>query len=603
MAWMIFLCAVILLVCIISGKLSDKVGVPALLLFLVLGMLFGSDGIFGIEFDNYGFAEQICSVALIFIMFYGGFETNWKAARSVAAKSFLLASAGVVVTALITGLFCHLILKMTLLEGMLIGAIIGSTDAASVFSILRSKNLNLKHGLASLLELESGSNDPTAYTMMVVLLGFISGKGSSPALTAFLQITVGLACGFAIAAAAAWLLRRFSYGSSGMQTIFVVAVALLAYAVPSLIGGNGYLSVYIAGIILGNSRIRHKIELVHFFDGVTGMMQILIFFTLGLLCFPSQIPGNFLSALTIALILTFLSRPIAVALILTPFRVPFRQQLLVSWAGLRGAASIVFAIVAVVSDAYTKNDIFHIVFCVALLSVGFQGTLLPVIARKLQLVDDSESVLKTFNDYQDTTSMNLIEIEVTASHHWAGRTLRELDLPDNFIFVLVKREGRSLLPKGDTVILEGDSLVLNCEAYQDNSDVKLYEEMIGRNHRWKGLMIRELDLEKNTMVTMIKRDALVIIPHGDTRIESGDILVLGKLAGQHLLEVADKEKEAGERELSRNECGAEEEPNRKEEAVKLEEQQRGTGYFQNGETEEKREGTGKKEGTDNKMEQ
>lgn len=523
----LLLCAAVLIVCVASSKLSNKIGVPTLVLFIVLGMLFGTDGIFGIGFDDYQLAEQLCSTALIVIMFYGGFGTNWSPAKPVAVKAVLLSSLGVVATAVLTGLFCHFVLGMELLEGLLVGSVIGSTDAASVFSILRSKKLNLKHGLASLLEVESGSNDPFAYTMTMVILTLMAGKGEADiASFVFSQLVFGAVCGAVVGCLSAFLLRRIHFEINGLHTILVVAVALLSFAVPSLLGGNGYLSVYITGIILGNSRIFDKVTLVHFFDGLTWMMQILIFFSLGLLAFPSQIPQIILPALAITLFLTFVARPAAVFAILTWFKTPVKQQLLVSWAGFRGAASIVFAIYAVLSDASTNFDIFHIVFCVALLSVTFQGTLLPLFAKKLGLVDDSDTVLQTFSDYQDPHSMMLVAMPVSAGHPWIGCKLSEISLPDGSLVVLIRRADTSIVPDGDTMILSGDELVVSCSAYEDDGGVQLREETVDKRHPWLGKTLQEIFTPAGSLVVMIRRENESLIPKGDTRIKPNDVLVM-----------------------------------------------------------------------------
>ncbi len=527
MSLAIIVCALILIACIISNKFSNKIGVPVLALFIILGMLMGSDGIFGIEFSDFHLAEQVCSVALIFIMFYGGFGTNWKIAKPVAVQSVLLSTLGVVITSVLAGLFCHLVLKTSLLEGLLIGSVIGSTDAASVFSILRSKKLNLKHNLASLLEIESGSNDPTAYMMTMIFLSLMSAQKTGAFVWMILaQIGFGLLFGFGVAILSVWVLKRLNFENSGIQAIFVVAIALAAYALPSVLGGNGYLSVYITGIVLGNSRIRQKVELVHFFDGLTWMMQIALFFVIGLLSFPSQIPQVILPALLIALFLTFVARPAAVFLILTPFRTPFKQQLLVAWSGLRGAASIVFAIYAVVSPAYTKTDIFHIVFCVALLSVLMQGTLLPVFARKLNLVDNEETVMKTFNDYQDDRDLSLIEIPMEDEHQWCGMTLKEIHLPQNMVVLMIRRDGRTILPKGTTKVRSQDVLVLGGAPYREDGTVLLTEEEVGKDHPWAGQNIQDIAFPSHRMIAVIRRGNQVIIPSGGTTLLIGDLLIL-----------------------------------------------------------------------------
>ena len=403
--------SVIMLAAVIFSKLLYRFGIPTLLIFLVLGMLFGSDGIVGFAFDNYELANQICSVGLIFIMFYGGFGTNWEQAKPVAAKAILMSSLGVVITAGVTGLFCMFVLKTTLLEGLLMGSVMASTDAASVFAVLRSRKLNLKGGLASLLEIESGSNDPFAYMLTVVILTFMTGKSDqSIAVMLISQIVFGIGIGFLLAFAASAILKRVHMEIDGLYPIFVMAVTLLGYSASEMTGGNGYLCVYIIGIVLGNSRIRHKKSMVHFFDGVSWMMQILLFFTLGLLSFPSTLPKLIIPGLLISLFMIFVARPVATFSILSWFRVPLKQHIFVSWVGLRGAASIVFAIFAVSSEGFVENDIFHIVFLIALISVLFQGSLIPTVAKKLDLVEEESSVFKTFNDYEDEALTQLVDL-------------------------------------------------------------------------------------------------------------------------------------------------------------------------------------------------
>lgn len=460
--FLILLIATILLVCIASSKLSSKLGVPTLLIFIFLGMLFGSDGIFRIYFDNYNLTQQVCSTALIFIMFYGGFGTSWDTAKPVAIKAILLSTLGVVITAVLLGLFCYKAFNLSLLEGLLIGAVIGSTDAASVFSILRSKNLNLKGGLASLLEIESGSNDPVAYMLTIIILTLMSNNNniSIPNLI-FSQIVYGTLFGFIIAIVSVYILKNISFEMKGLHSIFVVAIALLSYALPQICGGNGYLSVYITGIILGNSNILHKVELVHFFDGITWLMQVIIFFILGLLSYPSQLPSILVNAIIIVIFLTFISRPIAIFLILSWFKVPFKQQLFLSFAGLRGAASIVFAIYAMTTDVNLDIDLFHIVFCVSLFSVAFQGTLLPKVAKVLDLIDENAPSLKTFTDYQDNTNIKLVELPILEGNLWIDKPINQINLPSNILIVMIKRNNNIIIPKGNTIIKKNDILVFN----------------------------------------------------------------------------------------------------------------------------------------------
>ena len=397
-------------------------------------------------------------------------------------------------TALLTGLFCHLVLNMALMEGMLLGAVLGSTDAASVFSILRSRKLNLKYGTASMLELESGSNDPFAYMMTVILLSAMTGSvsGGSAVLLLIRQLAFGLLTGATVAWLVTWLLKRYAFYGEGFDTIFVFAAAIISYALASQIGGNGYLSVYLTGIILGNQELKNQKALVGFFDAFTGMMQMLLFFLLGLLAFPSQMPSIVLPAIAIALFLTFVARPAAVGLLLAPSKPPIGQYLVISWAGLRGAASIVFAIMATLSEGYMKYDIFHIVFCVVLFSIIFQGSLLPKVAEKCDMIDISTDVMRTFSDY----------------------------------ITVIRRGAQTIVPKGQTVIQEGDTVVLGAEGFTDSQGILLKEILMTPDHRWCGKKIAEARFYKNTIIVMIKRGSQIIIPDGGTQILEGDRVVV-----------------------------------------------------------------------------
>lgn len=461
MTFYLILFALVVLVCVTSSKLLYRFGVPALLIFLVLGMLSGSDGIIGIQFNDYNMAEKACSLALVFIMFYGGFGTNWKMAKPIAPQAILMSTLGVLLTAVLTGLFSYLVLETTLLESLLLGAVVGSTDAASVFSILRSRKLDLKGGLSSLLEVESGSNDPCAYMMTMILLTFITGEVENIILMLFKQVGFGLLIGFGLAKLAVFLLKRFRLEIEGLYPIFVMAIAVLSYALSDFTGGNGYLSVYLTGIIIGNSKIPHKKSLVRFFDGISWIMQIMLFFMLGLLSFPSQLQLITGTGLLIALFMLFVARPAATFAILSWFKVPVKQQLFVSWVGLRGAASIVFAIMAITRVSGLGTDIFHIVFFIALFSVAVQGSLLPLVAKKLDLVDTSESVLKTFNDYEEELSGKLTEMVLNTGNPWIGQTLLEANIPEGILIVMIKRGKETIVPNGSTELCLGDVLVMN----------------------------------------------------------------------------------------------------------------------------------------------
>ena len=523
--------AAIILACIAAHHVSGRFGIPMLLVFIGVGMLFGSDGLLKIPFDNYGLAETGCSVALVFIMFYGGFGTNWNKARPVAVKSLLLSSLGVVFTSLLTGFFCHLVLGMELVSGMLIGACLGSTDAATVFSILRAKRLNLKYNTASLLELESGSNDPFAYMLTMIVLSLMHSSGTVLDIVwmLFEQLVFGAGLGAVIAVLAWLVLKRFTFVTAGLESVFMVAVALLAYAAPAALGGNGYLSAYIVGIYLGNHSINGKRNLVHFFDGVTGLLQMLVFFMLGLLAFPSKLPQVVIPGILIALFMTLIARPVSVFAILAPFRCKLNQMLLVSWSGLRGVASIVFAIMAAAAADFEQYDLFHTVFLVVMFSLLLQGSLIPFMSRKLKMIDNTNNVLTTFNDYSEELPVQFIKLNVNEGDRWDGKQIKALDLPPETLIALIIRDGRRIVPKGFTELNAGDTAVLCAPACGEGIGINLTEIFVNEESVYCGLMLSELPPENGNLVVLIKRGNYVIIPRGRTVFKEGDILVVNSM--------------------------------------------------------------------------
>lgn len=520
--------SLIIFACVLLSRISGKLGIPILLSFIVLGMLFGSDGIFKIHFDNYSFAENICSVALIFIMFYGGFGTNVRYARNVAIRAVLLSTVGVLVTFAITGVFCHFALRMNLVESFLIGALISSTDAASVFSILRSKKLNLKYNTASMLEIESGSNDPCAYMLTATMIAIAKGGASvnGIALLIVKQVFLGLLFGGVIAAASYFILKKVRFSIAGFDMIFVVGIALAGYAIPQAFSGNGYLSVYIVGIVIGNMKdIYNKRNLVNFFDGTTGLMQVLIFFLLGLLSFPSRIPAVVGPALLTGLFIMVVARPVAVFLVMLPFKSKLKQILLVSFAGLRGASSIVFAIFAVLS-VNTDNDIFHFVFFIVLFSILFQGSLLPLVARKLGMIDTKADVMKTFNDYAEEVPVQFIQVDIPKEHSWCDRKIKDIVLPPQTLIVLLKRNGENIIPNGDTLLLPEDTLILSAISPEQVDGITLSEILIDEGSRYLGKKLSEIPKKEGSLVIMIMRDNSIVIPNGSISLEEGDTIVV-----------------------------------------------------------------------------
>ena len=462
MVQLMLCCGLILLICITSSKVLYRFGVPLLLIFIFLGMIFG---VMVIDFSDFQLTGKIASIALVFIMFYGGFGTNWSMARPKAAPSILMSTLGTIITFFITGVFVYLIFKISFLESLLIGAVVSSTDAASVFAILRSQKLNLEGSLASLLEVESGSNDPVACMLTLIILTLMSGgtvKNLIPLVIS--QIVIGVMIGTLIAMASIYLIRHANFEIESFYIIFIIAMAIISYSLSEWMGGNGYLSVYISGIIIGNSKIPHKKTLVHFLDGVSWIMQIILFFILGLLANPLELPKVIGKSVVISLGIIFIARPISVFLVLKKFDFNTKEKLFIAWVGLRGAASIVFAIFALNYGISINNDIYHIIFFIALISVGVQGTLIPIIAKRLELLDNNRPVLKTFNDYVEERNTKVMELKIEGTCKLINKSIMDANIPEEILIAMIKREGEIIIPKGASIIKEGDILVVvgNC---------------------------------------------------------------------------------------------------------------------------------------------
>lgn len=452
--------AIILLVCVISSKVLYKFGIPTLIIFLAIGMFMGSDGPGGIYFKDPILARDLCNIGLLFIIFSGGFGTSWETAKPVAFSAGILATLGVVLTALVIGAFVHFILGFPWVYGMLLGSIVSSTDAAAVFSILRSKKLNLKNGLAPMLEMESGSNDPMAYMLTTIFLGIITGETHSIWTLLVTQIVIGALAGAIIGKLAVWLINHINLDIDGLYSITAIAIVLLSYSSADIFSGNGFLAAYITGVIMGNSRIVHKVSLVRYFDGISWLMQIFLFFILGLLVFPSILQEVILPGVGTAFFIIFIARPLAVFPILSLFKRTNEEKLLVSWVGFRGAASVVFATYPLTKGLTMADEIFNIVFFVGLLSVLIQGTLFIPIAKKLGLVEDEGNALRIFTDYSGEIYAEMLEIKIQENSLFAGKAIIDIDVPRDISFVLIRRRNRMIAPKETTVIEAGDTIVM-----------------------------------------------------------------------------------------------------------------------------------------------
>ena len=518
--------ALIIFTCIFLNKVSSRLGIPVLLLFILLGVFLGWHDQVSIETTER--AGDICTVALIFIMFYGGFGTSWKSARPVVPEAGLLATLGVALTAGMVGVFCHFALGWNWIEGMIMGSVISSTDAATVFSILRTRKMGLKNNTAPILELESGSNDPCSYMLTAVMIAILAGNvsGAQVVWMTFAQLAFGALGGFLIAKGAMFILRRYTL-PKGFDMMFIVAVALFGYSFPSLAGGNGYLSVYIIGIMLGNQEFKGRKGLVQFFDGVTTFVQILIFFILGYISHPSNLPRVLLPAVIIFLFISFVARPAAVSTILAPFRkYPAKQIGLVSFVGLRGAASIVFAIMTLTSGLPMENDIFDIVFCIVLISIALQGSLVPAAAKAFRMNDDNADVMRTFSDFNEHCDLSFGKLSIPPGGSWDNTLVKELTLPEDVKLLMVIRNGQKIITKGNTRLLAGDQVVFCSKSYEDATVADIREHQLKKNSALAGKKIKDYPHDDGTYVVMIRRGEEQIIPDGNTVIQEGDTLYL-----------------------------------------------------------------------------
>ncbi len=533
MNFVLIVISLIIFVCVLLNKVSNKFGLPVLLAFLMLGIISAEIGSHTTRgFHSVVDVEKVCTIALIFIMFYGGFSTRLESAKPVLFPAAMLATVGVVITAGLTGLFCHWALGWEWDESFLMGAVISSTDAASVFSILRSRKLGLKNNTAPMLEVESGSNDPMSYMLTMMMLAVFEGNASGGMVVKLIlmQISIGAACGFAIAYSLIILFRHnIKLGSTGFDSVMVFSVALISFAIPAFLGGNGYLSAYICGILLGNSQeFTGKKTVMSFFDGVTSMTQILIFYVLGSTTRIASLHGVAISAIIIFLFITLVSRPIAVSSVLFCWKdkFPFKQNLLVSFVGLRGAASIVFATMILSAGVQTHHDIFNIVFYIVLISILIQGSLIPYVSKKLDMIDANENVLKTFNDFSEESEMSFGSIEIDEDSPWKDRMVRDLKLPKNLLLVLLLRDGDRIVPKGHTTLLEGDLVITCAKAYIGEMVENIYQHKITRHSPWAGHTIKEYPYKTNRVIVLINRGEERIIPNGNTILQVGDLLTI-----------------------------------------------------------------------------
>jgi potassium/hydrogen antiporter len=457
--------SVLLLISIIAGKTSYRFGLPTLLLFLLIGMLAGSEGIGGIYFDDPKLAQYIGVVCLCFILFSGGLDTDWKYIRPIMWQGISLSTLGVLLTAVTLGVFVWAVTDFSIYEGLLLGAIVSSTDAAAVFSILRSKKIALRSNLRPTLEFESGSNDPMAYFLTIALLGMVVNQDQSLVMVIpmfFKQMIIGALIGIIFAKASVFLINRIRLVFEGLYPVLVIALMFITFSAADVFRGNGFLAVYLCAVYIGNKDFIHKKTILKMFDAMAWLMQIILFLTLGLLVFPSQVFAVAGIGIIISIFLILVARPLSVYLSMLPFRIRLRKKLYISWVGLRGAVPIVFATFPLIAGIDKSEMIFNIVFFVSVTSVLIQGTTLTVFARWLRVAVPESAKPKTSVETllfeNDKTAMG--EIIVPVNGCAVGKEIVDLNIPQSTIITMIMRNDKYIIPNGSTEIQANDMLIV-----------------------------------------------------------------------------------------------------------------------------------------------
>lgn len=474
--------SVLLFLSLFAGKTSYRIGIPVLILFISIGILTGSEGIGGIEFNNPKGAQFIGIVALNFILFSGGLDTDWQSIKPVLGRGIVLSTLGVFLTAMSVGVFVWLITDFTIYEGLLLGSIVSSTDSAAVFSILRSKNLALKGNLRPTLELESGSNDPMAYVLTIGFTSLVVNQDATlvAAIPIFLkQILIGAVLGLAFGKLSSYVINKIKLEYEGLYIVLVIAILFFAFSFTDFIGGNGFLAVYLSAVVLGNHELIHKKKILKSFDSFAWLMQIILFLTLGLLVFPSQIVPVIGIGLLISAFLMFIARPLAVFLSMIFFKESNRSRWFISWVGLRGAVPIVFATYPLLAGANQANMIFNIVFFVSITSVIIQGTSLPLVAKWLNLTIPHELKPKTNKDLElaNTIKSLLKQVVVQDDSSAVGKQIVQLNLPKTTLISFIERNNNYITPTGSTEIQANDVLFILSD--DDESLQKAYQCLNG----------------------------------------------------------------------------------------------------------------------------
>ena len=455
--------SLLLLVSIVAGNISGRFGVPTLILFLIVGILAGSEGIGGIYFDDINVAQFIGIIALNFILFSGGLDTSWQIIKPIAWRGISLSTIGVFMTGLTVGIFVHFILDFSLAEGLLLGAIVSATDAAAVFSILRNKGVKLKGKVGAVLEFESGSNDPMAYFLTITLTGIVA-SGQFDTWTFLFSLAkeflIGGLMGYCMGRISHWVINNIKLGSEGLYPVLVLGLAMFTYSITHIIGGNGFLAIYLSALVLGSRDFIHKRSLLKFYDGQAWLMQIVLFLTLGLLVFPSRVIPLIPVGLLIAAFLMFIARPVGVFTSLAFSKTSIRSKLFISWVGLRGAVPIVFATYPMIAGLDKAGIIFNLVFFISITSVLLQGTTLPLMAKWLRVTEQPPATQGKEAAELIPANNEIKIVTLNSKSAVVGKRIVDLHFPSSTYITLIKRNDRYIQPTGSDRLIAGDRLLV-----------------------------------------------------------------------------------------------------------------------------------------------
>jgi cell volume regulation protein A len=471
--WLLLFGGILFLTSILTTKAGTRFGIPVLLLFLLVGMIFGVI----YHFNNYDLTQAIGTVALCIILFSGGLDTSYNEIKPVIMQGAVLATLGVLLKALITGIFIYFIVNnlfprfsLSFLESLLLASVMSSTDSASVFAILRGKGVRLRNNLKPMLELESGSNDPMAYMLTMVLIQLIlsdtpdASSYANAALSFVMQFIIGTGAGYLLGKATVWLMNKINLENDSFYSVLLFTCGILIFSGTHFIQGNGFLAVYIAGLIIGNRKVTHKRAAMKVFDGLTWISQLILFLTLGLLINPKELLDVVGISLLIGAAMIVFARPLSVIISLLPFhKMGIRDKIFVSWVGLKGAVPILFAIMPMVKGIPSAHFIFNVVFFITILSLLTQGTSLTKFADLLHLsyTEEEETRFHDFDvEFAEEIKATMLEFEVSGEALKNGNCLKNLPIPENTLVILIKRNGQYIIPNGNTLIMEEDKLLV-----------------------------------------------------------------------------------------------------------------------------------------------